>query len=555
MNRSARCLSWTWLLAGLGLLLGSSSPLFAEATYAYSTYLGGTWRDSGEAIATDPSGNVYIALLTDSDDFLGLTEPPLEPPQYRPFDYRYVMVVGLDAMGRLLYSTRTFGVYSGRAIEIGGIAAAPDGSVVVAGTMFMEDPQYYAFYARLSPSGQIVTSGLMGGTRTEAHDVAVDAHGHFYISGTTWGDGYHGNPLTQGSAALVFGVGFQGGGPFSRIDTPGNDHGTHIEVAPDGSVIMAGITDASNYTGLDGDGFLVWLDSRGAVVRSMTFGGGGDEKLFATALLPDSSVVVAGTSSSVDFPTRHPTRPGPNGMSEPFLIRVSSSGEFLASTLGGISPLPRDLAAGSDGALYVLGSDAYCGSALIARLDPEDFTVLDTDCIADAYGTSLAVDPVGWLSVTGTAWEGFNLLNPVQGFYAGNYDAFAVRMLMNRPPECSGATAHPAVVWPPNGKLVPVSILGVTDPDGDPITLTVTGIRQDEPRAGQSMDASGIGTAHPSIRAQRAGEGDGRVYHIAFEALDDQGAACTGEVTVCVPHDASGSDCGDGGALVDSMSR
>ncbi|HEX3554649.1 MAG TPA: hypothetical protein VIA62_15610, partial [Thermoanaerobaculia bacterium] len=112
-----------------------------------------------------------------------------------------------------------------------------------------------------------------------------------------------------------------------------------------------------------------------------------------------------------------------------------------------------------------------------------------------------------------------------------------------------------SLLWPPNGWLVPILIFGVTDPDGDPVTLAITAVRQDEPltRAG-APDATGIGTALPSVRADRAGNGDGRVYHISFQARDPQGASCTGMVTVCVPHDqGQGRACGDGGGLFDSI--
>lgn len=52
-----------------------------------------------------------------------------------------------------------------------------------------------------------------------------------------------------------------------------------------------------------------------------------------------------------------------------------------------------------------------------------------------------------------------------------------------------------------------------------------------------------------TLRAERDGSGNGRVYHVDFTATDAFGAACSGEVTVCVPHDQGQGDCGDGGAL------
>ena len=50
------------------------------------------------------------------------------------------------------------------------------------------------------------------------------------------------------------------------------------------------------------------------------------------------------------------------------------------------------------------------------------------------------------------------------------------------------------------------------------------------------------------LRSERDGKGDGRVYHVAFTASDAFGASCSGEATVCVPHDQGHAGCGDGGA-------
>jgi cysteine-rich repeat protein len=132
--------------------------------------------------------------------------------------------------------------------------------------------------------------------------------------------------------------------------------------------------------------------------------------------------------------------------------------------------------------------------------------------------------------------------------------------LENLPPDCRDATASPDLLWPPNHKLQPVSIQGVTDPDGDPITLAIGGILQDEPAEGSGdgsscSDASGIGSDTAEVRAERRGGGDGRVYHIEFDAEDGRGSQCAGTVRVCVPHDRRGRSgrCVDQGPQYDSM--
>jgi cysteine-rich repeat protein len=128
----------------------------------------------------------------------------------------------------------------------------------------------------------------------------------------------------------------------------------------------------------------------------------------------------------------------------------------------------------------------------------------------------------------------------------------------NLPPDCTGAFASVEDLWPPNHKLVPVTVDGVVDPDGDPVALLVTAVAQDEPvddvgDGSTCPDAVGVGTDVVELRSERQGPGDGRVYHVDFAATDPFGAACVGTVVVCVRHDnRPGGTCGDGGPLYDS---
>jgi hypothetical protein len=132
----------------------------------------------------------------------------------------------------------------------------------------------------------------------------------------------------------------------------------------------------------------------------------------------------------------------------------------------------------------------------------------------------------------------------------------------NEPPDCTHALPSSPLVWPPNHKFKKVTVEGVTDPDGDPIAVTIDGISQDEPLNGAGdgntcSDGFGTGTPNAFVRAERSGLGDGRVYRLDFTADDGQGGTCTGSVAVCVPHDRSRSrtQCVDGGALFDSTSE
>lgn len=99
-------------------------------------------------------------------------------------------------------------------------------------------------------------------------------------------------------------------------------------------------------------------------------------------------------------------------------------------------------------------------------------------------------------------------------------------------------------------------MLGVTDPNGDVVTITITGITQDEPVDGKAdghtaPDGMGVGTPTAAVRAERSGRGDGRVYAISFSADDGRGGTCQGVVNVSVPKRKGGTAI-DSGQLFDS---
>lgn len=130
----------------------------------------------------------------------------------------------------------------------------------------------------------------------------------------------------------------------------------------------------------------------------------------------------------------------------------------------------------------------------------------------------------------------------------------------NQPPDCTQAIASAPRLWPPNHKFKDIQVLGVTDPEGDPVTIVINSIFQDEPVEGDgdgntAPDATGVGSSTAKVRAERSGQGDGRFYHIGFTAYDPGGLSCTGEVMVAVPKSRGRkwwNNPVDGGALYDS---
>jgi hypothetical protein len=109
---------------------------------------------------------------------------------------------------------------------------------------------------------------------------------------------------------------------------------------------------------------------------------------------------------------------------------------------------------------------------------------------------------------------------------------------------------------PPFHKTVEVILSGITDIDGDSLSFTIDAITQDEPTSGLDSDDKypdgfGVGTDTASIRVERDGAGDGRVYEVTFTADDGNGGQCSSSRLVGIPHD-NNKDAIDSGQAFDS---
>jgi parallel beta-helix repeat protein len=117
-------------------------------------------------------------------------------------------------------------------------------------------------------------------------------------------------------------------------------------------------------------------------------------------------------------------------------------------------------------------------------------------------------------------------------------------------PVCTAAQAVPSMLWPANGQFLSIGIIGVGDPENDPVTISISAVTQDEPTGG-APDAT-VGGSNVNLRAERQGGGNGRVYRVQFGANDGNGGSCTGAVTVGVPKNPNNGPAVDDGQNFDS---
>lgn len=136
--------------------------------------------------------------------------------------------------------------------------------------------------------------------------------------------------------------------------------------------------------------------------------------------------------------------------------------------------------------------------------------------------------------------------------------ANAALTIVNTAPSCSAALPTVKQLWPPNHKFRSVGVSGISDADGDPLTVRIIGVTQDEPvlesGSGNTCPDAVIKGDKADLRAERSGGGDGRVYRMSVEAEDPLGAQCSAVVAVCVPHDQGKGRCVDSGATYQSTS-
>jgi uncharacterized repeat protein (TIGR01451 family) len=124
-----------------------------------------------------------------------------------------------------------------------------------------------------------------------------------------------------------------------------------------------------------------------------------------------------------------------------------------------------------------------------------------------------------------------------------NNSATVTTTASNPPPTITGVSANPSVLWPPNHRLVDVTVdYNVTDNCPLPPNSCTLSVTSNEPINGTgdgdtSPDWIILDAHHVQLRAERAGNGNGRIYTITITCIDSGGNSSSESVTVTVPHD------------------
>ncbi|MGB8064261.1 MAG: SBBP repeat-containing protein [Candidatus Sulfotelmatobacter sp.] len=403
------------------------------STLEYSTYVGGTGSDSGNAIAVDGSGNAYVAGATNSGSGSNF---PITPGAFQasPQGGYDAFVLELNSTGSAL----TFCTYLGGGGDdfAHGIAVDTSGVYVVGSTASTNFPDTTSgfqtaisgtsngFVTKLNTSGTaplIYSSYLGGGSNDVANAVAVDSSNQAYVTGATLnanGNFPTKNPLQPqcgGTAsgcsglydAFVTVVDKAGSGLVysTFLGGTGNDQGLGIAVDGSGDAYVTGLTQSTNFpvknalygtfAGTTQDAFVAEINSTGSALVYSTYLGGSVSQT-GTGIAVDSSknAYVTGQTNSTDFPTASPTQKNIGGGKDAFVTQIAPGGASLvfSTFLGGPQDENVPTAGTATGAIAVdsAGANIYVAGDTASSTFP----------------------------VTGSA---------VQGTYGGNEDAFVAK--------------------------------------------------------------------------------------------------------------------------------
>lgn len=243
----------------------------------YSTYLGGSGNNSGQAIALDAVGNAYITGSTSSSDF-----PTQNALQSQSGGGSDAFVTELNPSG----SAFVFSTYLGGSQndEAYGLVLDASGNIYLAGSTQSSDfpttPNVFqtlyggagdGFLTKLGAGGAVIVySTFIGGSGADqANAVAVNSAGEAFIVGGTQSSDF---PLSD---------------PSQRI------------------LGLSGAANCSTATGsasLCSDAFVVDLNPSGMPVYSTFLGGTEADFAQAVAVDPTGVPYVAGSTASTNFP-------------------------------------------------------------------------------------------------------------------------------------------------------------------------------------------------------------------------------------------------------------
>lgn len=310
----------------------------------------------GSAVAVDHEDSIIVVGETGSDDF------PVRDAYDSTFNGKYDGFISkFSSTGILLWSTFLGGDDWEECINV---AIDSANNIIVAGWTESRDfptkntpgithnrGSVDAFVCKFSPQGSLLWSTILGGANSDyIGSVAVDSDDNIIVVGETHSADF---PIRDAydstfSGVDVFVSKFSSEGSLLWSTFLGGstyNSGKSVAVDLNDNIVIVGYTESSDFptksaydSTFDGltDVFVSKLSSTGNFLWS-TFLGGNETEWRASVIVDHSdNIIVTGETGSGDFPTRDAYNSNPNGWADAFVSKFSSTGNLLWSTyLGG----------------------------------------------------------------------------------------------------------------------------------------------------------------------------------------------------------------------------
>lgn len=361
----------------------------------YSTYLGGSQFDHAVGLQLDDHGSAYIAGLTFSSDFP--VKNALQPSFAGQADG---FVARLSPSGsELIFST----YLGGEGFDsINALAIDHEGSVYVTGqtrsqqfpltsSAFQKacdggaNPNFCtgdAFFSKIDPTGtKLIYSSYLGGSGSDsAAGIAVNSHGEALIAGGTVSRDFPTRNAYQSSikgigAAFLAKVNVSGSGLVFSTYLGGSsfDSATDIALDEGQNIYLTGTTSSKDFPVLHAfqpqnhggflDAFITKFNPKGSgLIYSTYLGGSNLDYPFRIVITSRGEAVVAGFTSSTDFPVHQPLQLAyGGGQTDTFVAMLGTEGNELrfSTYLGGTSDeYTYALSLGCENSFWVGGSTA-----------------------------------------------------------------------------------------------------------------------------------------------------------------------------------------------------
>ena len=377
------------------LLAFASQLTSAQDTRIWATYYGGLGNDGGFSLATDNSGNVYMAGITMSNQ--GIAAGGFQNTFGGGVVDAYL--VKFDSSGNRLWATYYGGPGEEMAFFGGKLGVATDGfgNVFLAGfttsTTGIASGGFQntlggtaanAYLVKFDSQGNRIWATYYGGTSADkAYSVAADELGNVYIAGIANSAGLAsgGFQNTSGGMSDAMLVKFDPNGNrlwATYYGGPGTEEGFSVTTDHSLNVYLAGFTTSTTgiasggsqnfFGGGANDLFVVKFDSGGSRLWSTYYGGNGDELFLFDGDL-DVATDFAGniyltglTSSTTNIYSGGFQSSLGGGGSDAFLVKFDPAGVRQWATYYGGTDYDKgySLATDSAGCVYLAGrTDSY----------------------------------------------------------------------------------------------------------------------------------------------------------------------------------------------------